>query len=162
MPLSVHIRQLKKEDRPFLEEMLSDTSVFSHEETLVALELIDIALNNDGQTDYHLFVCEQDGVVAGYHCTGQRPLTDGVFDLYWIVVKPGIAGKGIGSMLLQHAEAFVREQKGRWLLAETSSRDIYQKTRSFYEKNGYSVIASIPDFYSVNDALMIFGKRLLN
>lgn len=160
--MGVHIRQLKQEDRPFLEAMLSDTSVFSKEETVVALELIDIALQNAEQSDYHIFVCESDGEVVGYHCIGKRPLTDGVYDLYWIVVKPGIAGKGLGSQLLLHAEQFVREQNGRWILAETSSRDIYDKTRSFYTKNGYTVIASIPDFYSLGDALLIFGKSLLN
>lgn len=160
--MSVHIRRLESTDRPFLEEMLSDTSVFTPDETVVALELIDIALNNNEQTDYHIFVSETDGEVTGYHCTGRRPLTDGVYDLYWIVVKPGTAGKGIGSQLLRHAEEFVKELNGRWLLAETSSRDIYSKTRSFYEKNGYTVIAQIPDFYTLGDALMIFGKSLLN
>lgn len=160
--MSVTIRRLKSSDRPSLEEMLSNTSVFSTEETAVALELIDIALQNPEQRDYLIYVCEEAGEVLGYHCTGKRPMTDGVYDLYWIVVKPNSAGKGTGTQLLHHAEQLVRDLNGRWVLAETSSRAIYEKTRSFYEKNGYSVVASIPDFYSVGDALMIFGKSLLN
>ena len=160
--MSEFIRLLESRDRPSLEAILSDTSVFSPEETSVALELIDIALNNPEQTDYHIFVLTQQDEVIGYHCTGKRPLTDGVYDLYWIVVNQQKAGKGSGSLLLHHAEEFVNGVKGRWLLCETSSRAIYDKTRSFYVKNGYTVIASIPDFYSAGDALMIYGKSFKN
>ncbi len=160
--MSEVIRLLENRDRPSLEAILSDTSVFSPEETSVALELIDIALNNPEQTDYHIFVLTEQDTVVGYHCTGKRPLTDGVYDLYWIVVDQQKAGKGSGSQLLHHAEHFVKVSKGRWLLCETSSRAIYDKTRSFYVKNGYEVIASIPDFYSAGDALMIYGKSFKN
>ena len=41
--------------------------------------------------------------------TGQRPMTDAVYDLYWIVVDPSQKGKGIGKALLHHAENFVKE-----------------------------------------------------
>ncbi len=160
--MNANIRQLKKEDRASLEAMLSDTTVFYPEETVVALELIDIALGNPDQTDYYIYVYEEDGLVLGYHCTGKRPLTDGTYDLYWIVVAPGTTGKGIGSKLLVHAESFVKSENGRWLLAETSSRDIYEPTRSFYLKNGYPLVSSIPDFYAVGDALMIYGKKFIN
>ncbi len=160
--MSEVIRLLESRDRPSLEALLSDISVFSTEETSVALELIDFALNNPGQTDYLIYVLAQQDEVIGYHCTGKRPLTDGVYDLYWIVVNQQKAGKGSGSRLLRHAERLVNEAKGRWLLCETSSRAIYDKTRSFYAKNGYEVVASIPDFYSTGDALMIYGKSFKN
>jgi len=156
------IRKLKQDDRQALETILRKTNNFQNEEVDVALELIDIALLHDGQSDYHVFVYEKNGTVSGYHCTGKRPLTDGVYDLYWIVVDPEISGKGIGKKLVQHAENFVRERNGRWLLAETSSKELYLATQKFYFKNEFSIVAEINDFYAVGDALLVFGKYLLN
>jgi aminoglycoside 6'-N-acetyltransferase I len=156
------IRRLKQADRPSLETILRKTKNFHDEEVGVALELIDITLLNEEQSDYHIFVYEEAEKIFGYHCTGKRPLTDGVYDLYWIVVDPEISGKGIGKKLVQHAENFVRERNGRWLLAETSSKELYLATQQFYFKNEFSIIAEINDFYAVGDALLVFGKYLSN
>jgi GNAT superfamily N-acetyltransferase len=120
--------------------------------------LVNIAASDIEQTDYNVFVYEEEGKIYGYHCTGRRPLTDAVYDLYWIAVDPESKIKGIGRKLLQHAENFVLEKQGRWLLAETSSKQSYEKTRNFYLRNNFSVIAQINDFYTVGDSLIIFGK----
>lgn len=154
------IRRLKSSDRNALESILKRTHQFKAEEVNVALELIDITLNFPAQTDYNVFVFEDEEKVLGYHCTGKRPMTDAVYDLYWIVVDPDTSGKGVGKKLLQHATEFVKEQKGRWLLAETSSKETYEKTRLFYMNNNFKVIAQIDDFYSERDSLLVFGKRL--
>lgn len=140
--------------------MLHAINTFKVEDINVALELIDIALNSLDQDDYHIFVYEEDDKVLGYHCTGKRPITDAVYDLYWIVVHPDSAGKGIGKKLLAHSEEFVKERSGRWILAETSSKETYEATRLFYIKNNYDVIAQIEHFYSYGEALVIYGKYL--
>jgi GNAT superfamily N-acetyltransferase len=152
------IRKLKSDDRSQIENILSQTGNFKKVECDVAMELIDIAILRPEQEDYNIFVYEEDGKILGYHCTGKRALTDGVFDLYWIVVTQEVQGKGIGSMLLKHAEDLVVKNNGRWLLAETSSKDNYTATRNFYLRKKYSVVAQINDFYSLNDSLIIFGK----
>jgi len=38
----------------------------------------------------------------GYACYGPTPLTQGVYDLYWIVVDPQLSGKGFGRYLLEY------------------------------------------------------------
>jgi aminoglycoside 6'-N-acetyltransferase I len=152
------IRWIKAKDREPLNKLLKETKAFKEEEIDVAMELIDIAINNPDQKDYHIFVYEDEKKVLGYHCTGKRPLTDGVFDMYWIAVSPSSGKKGIGRALLQHAEDFVKENNGRWLIAETSSKQEYIAARSFYEKNNFQLLAEIKDFYSVGDNLLIFGK----
>lgn len=152
------IRKLQSNDRTYLEEIISQIHNFSNEEKNVALELIDEALQKPEQNYYNIFVYEEDGKILGYHCVGKRALTDGVFDLYWIVVSPLAQNKGIGKLLLDHCENFVKENKGRWILAETSSKESYDATRNFYMRNNYSIIAQIKDFYSVGDNLIVFGK----
>ncbi len=154
------IRKLRQADREHLEALLNKILQFKNEEKNVAMELIDTALHNGNQSDYNIFVYDSDGTITGYHCTGKRSLTDGVYDLYWIVADPDQRGKGIGGALLQHAEKFVKDNNGRWILAETSSRESYEGTRNFYHRNNYTIVAQISDFYSVGDNLVVFGKYL--
>ena len=152
------IRRLKPADAKIIESILNKISNFNEEEIKVAMELVNIAASDQVQSDYNLFVYEEDGMILGYHCTGKRPLTDGVYDLYWIVTDPEYGKKGIGKKLLEHAEQFVNEKNGRWLLAETSTKDSYSATRNFYMRNNYSIISEINDFYSKGDSMIVFGK----
>ena len=156
------IRKLRQSDKIILEEMLNNIPSFTQDEVSVAMELVNVTLNFKKQTDYNIFVYEEKNKVLGYHCTGKRPLTDAVYDLYWIVVDVNCQGKGIGKMLIQHAEKFVNEQHGRWLLIETSSKHSYEGARNFYLRNNYSIISEINDFYAPGEKLIIFGKYFNN
>lgn len=152
------IRKIKPSDAPKLENILKKAPNFTNNEVIVAMELINIAVANPAQTDYNIFVFEMNGETIGYYCTGRRPLTDGVYDLYWIASDPDSGIKGVGKSLLKNAEEFILKNNGRWLLAETSSRENYSATRNFYFRNNYSIISEIKDFYSVGDHLLVFGK----
>ena len=146
-------------DRAPMKKALSSCGVFSNEEIVVALELMDIFLNHPQQRDYHFFSCadEQD-IAVGYICIGKRPMTHGTFDMYWIVTDPAHQGQGVGSMLNAHAEEFVRLNSGTLLLAETSSKESYAATRAFYLSRGYSELARIKDCYAPHDDLITYGK----
>lgn len=154
------IRKLQAEDRKQLVEMIDGTENFNSEEKSVAVELIDEAIEKPNHEYYNVYVFENEGKVLGYHCVGKRALTDGVFDLFWIVVGPNAQNLGVGKKLLEHSENFVKENNGRWILAETSSKDSYTATRNFYLRNNYSIVSQIKDFYSVGDNLIVFGKYL--
>ena len=156
------IRKIKQADVSGLKNILDRVPNFSDQEVNVAMELIEIAAFNQAQNDYNIFIYEEDNKIFGYHCIGRRPLTDGVYDLYWIVVDPDVQAKGIGKSLLDHAEKFVENKNGRWILAETSSKESYTKTRNFYLRNKYSIVTQINDFYSLGDSLITFGKYLDN
>jgi GNAT superfamily N-acetyltransferase len=156
------IRKLKPDDVKSVETILKHIDNFNDAEVSVAMELVNVAAADAEQTDYNVFVYEEDGNVIGYHCTGKRPLTDAVYDLYWIVTDPSHKNKGVGKNLLAHAEQFVLQLKGRWLLIETSSKESYEGTRNFYLRNNYSIISEINDFYAPGDKLIIFGKYFNN
>ena len=146
------IRKLKQVDRPALETILRKTNNFHSEEVDVALELIDIALLHDGQSDYHIFVYEDTGRISGYHCTGKRPLTDGVYDLYWIVVDPEISGKGIGKKLMAEAEKFALKNKLHLMYLETG---VGWKAVKFYESIGFKAITVIKKSYGQKDFFLM-------
>ncbi|CAN5548568.1 hypothetical protein BH10BAC5_BH10BAC5_09080 [soil metagenome] len=155
------IRPLVKEDREKILQILIDTKNFNEDEISVAMELIDVYLNNEDQKDYEIFTDAGVGnEVNGYICIGPRPLTEGTYDLYWIAVNPNSQSKGVGSGLVKHIEEHLKKQNGRLILIDTSGKESYEKERKFYEKNNYKKLVEIKDFYRVNDSLVVYGKYI--
>lgn len=141
--------------------MLVRTRSFTSEEIDVAMELIDIVLKDPNQKDYriHCMVDDQDQT-TGFICYGPTPMTEGTFDLYWIAVDPDFQGNGIGSKLLGFLEKVLEGLKGRMILADTSSVPQYEKTKSFYLKNGFRDVARVPDYYHPGNDRITFCKKL--
>ena len=157
----IDIRRIVPAHREPIHRLLVATDVFSHEEIAIALELIDSVLGDESQTDYEIYAgIDGEGEVAGFYCIGPTPLTSGTYDLYWIAVKPSLHNKGVGKLLLKHAEEIIASRKGRLVLAETSSRPAYERTRRFYAKNEYREVARIQAYYTAGDDLVIYGKYL--
>ena len=154
------IRKLIDSDREKIKRILESTDNFNENEINIAIELINIYINDENQKDYEIFVDEEENVIRGYVCIGPRPLTTGTFDLYWIAVNPEVQSKGIGSSLIKYIENHIKEGQGRLILIETSGKPSYEKERKFYEKNLYSEIVNIRDFYDKGDSLVIYGKYL--
>jgi ribosomal protein S18 acetylase RimI-like enzyme len=156
------IRKLIQSDRQQIQRILTDTHHFNDEEIKVAIELIDVYLNDEKQRDYIIYVIENDETkhTAGYICYGRRPLTDSTYDLYWIAVDPNIHGKGSGSRLVKHMEEDLKLNGGKIILIETSGKPEYENERKFYVKNGYEVQTIIKDFYRSGDDLYIYRKYL--
>jgi len=156
------IRALEANDKEWILRILEETNNFNEDEISIALELIDVYLDDEEQTDYIIDVYGNDetGTIEGYICYGKRPLTDKTYDLYWIAVDPKIHGKGIGKKLIQYMEEVIRSRKGNLVLIETSGRAEYEGERLFYKKCGYDVQTVIKDFYRSGDDLFIFRKYL--
>ncbi len=114
----------------------------------------------DAASWYHFVAARRDGQVLGFACYGQRPLTQGTYDLYWIAVDKNHQRQGIGEILLDEAEKQVKARGGRLLIAETAGKPAFEPTRSFYLRSGYELEARIRDFYSIGDDLVVFTKRL--
>jgi ribosomal protein S18 acetylase RimI-like enzyme len=155
------IRKLEQKDRSVIEKILIDTKVFSREEINVALELIDIYINDKKQKDYNLFsfVDENDSVL-GYTCYGKTPMTESTFDMYWIAVNPECHNKGIGKQLLEYIEQNIVSLGGKLIVVETSSREDYLNTRMFYIKSDYKELSRIKNYYKDNDDLVVYGKYI--
>lgn len=158
--LTAVIRPLHADDVEPLSRLLAGTGVFWRDEIDIALELMAIVLDEPHQKDYIINVLEEEGSILGYYCVGPTPATKGTFDLYWIAVASEAQGKGIGGMLSDHAEELIASMGGRLIVAETSGKALYEKTRRFYAIQGYAEVSRIPDYYAVGDDLVVFAKYL--
>jgi len=157
------IRPVKMRDRSRIEEMVVSSDRFNQEEIATALELVDEALERGEKSGYLIVVLEvgkEHPPVKGYACYGPTPLTQGAYDLYWIVTDPAVQGKGFGRRLLEYVERDIVRRGGRMLLIETSSQESYGTTIRFYKRNGYERVARIKDFYRIGDDKLVFSKGL--
>jgi ribosomal protein S18 acetylase RimI-like enzyme len=107
-----------------------------------------------------VLIGELDGKLAGYLCYGPTPMTEGTFDLYWIVTHPDARGCGVARRLTARMEDELRALGARLVRVETSRLDGYGAARAFYERLNYPVVAELADFYKPGDALQIMLKRL--
>ena len=152
---------MMQSDRPAVREIVERVGNFHPFEIDVALELVDIYLREKDQKDYHVVVAENaQSIVCGYACWGPTPLTKGTFDLYWIATHPDFQGQGHGHALMAYVEGIVREENGRLLVLETSSKESYGNTVDFYRRMGYEEASRIRDFYDDDDDKITFIKRI--
>jgi ribosomal protein S18 acetylase RimI-like enzyme len=155
------VRRTERQDLEAIRSIVTATGVFSEEEIGIAVELLEIFLNDPDQKDYEIFsYVDGEGKVLGYICIGPTPATQATYDLYWIAVDPTTHSKGIGTVLLNFTEDMLRQRGGRLLIAETSSTSKYDNTRQFYERKKFQKLAHIKEYYKPNDDLVIYGKYL--
>lgn len=151
---------LVPEDRAAIQAILQSTGFFYPAEIEVALELIDGWFVNRENSEYHLIVAESAGQVIGYSCLGPTACTQSTWDLYWIAVSPDTQGSGIGRQLMVASEDLARRHGATRMYIDTAGREQYVPTRAFYERCGYKVAATLPDFYAPGDAKVVFLKVL--
>jgi ribosomal protein S18 acetylase RimI-like enzyme len=158
--MKINIRPMTYKDKPSIVAMLGNTPEFKPSEVAVAEEVIDCYLKDPAGAGYKILIAEDDSSVVGYICYGPTPMTEGTWDIYWIVVTPEKHRQGIGTTLLKLVEKNVRKVKGRLAIIETSSTPAYEATRRFYVSHGYEIIARLPDFYEPGDDKIVLQKRL--
>ena len=149
-----------KADGPQIRGIAARAGVFSQEEVECVVDLWEDYLHVGPVVGGYNFIVDREGEqVLGFACYGPRDLTSGVFDLYWIAVDSDTHRNGVGRRLLTATEEEVRQAGGRMLIAETSGTPDYEPTRQFYLGLGYTMEATIRDFYTEGDDLAIFVKR---
>lgn len=160
LPAVMQIRPLWSSDRDRVGDILVATARFTRQEVGWAMELVDLVLS-PSRSEYEAYVIEDaTGTVQGYVLFGPTPMTEGVYDLYWIAVDPKRQGQGFGQLLLRYVETEVRRRDGRMLLIETSSKRSYAATVRFYQQAGYREISRMKDFYRIEDDKVVFSKSL--
>ena len=143
-----------------IRSIVRSSGFFSTEEVEMAVELLEERLSRGESSGYYFLFVEINERIVGYSCYGPIPCTKESYDLYWIAVLHEFRGRGIGRDLLQRTEEKIGEMGGRRIYVDTSSRDQYEPTRSFYRAGGYEQEAVLKDFYSHGDDKVIYVKQV--
>lgn len=147
-------------DPDTIEKIIRSSNFFYENEVPVARSLAEETLEIGEASGYKFVFADLNGETLGYAAYGFIDGTDGSYDLYWIAVSNEARGKGIGKMILGQIFNVLIKEKGRQLIAETSSLEKYHPTRAFYLNNGFSLVATVPDFYRVGDDKVFFVRRV--
>lgn len=161
--MAVRLRALQVADVAPLEKILrSNAPVFSETEVRTAVEMLEGGAGQPSTSEgYRFIVAENDnGQVVGYALFARTPLTSGTWDLYWIAADPTSHGRGVGPKLLRAVEEAAKNEGGRLIVIETSSRPDYARARRFYERSGYKKAAVLQDFYREGDDKVIYTRRI--
>jgi ribosomal protein S18 acetylase RimI-like enzyme len=141
-------------------EIVVSSGFFSDAEVEVAVELVQERLNKGIESGYCFLFAEKGGAVVGYSCFGPIPCTEESFDIYWIAVQEELRRSGLGASILKRVENRIKDMGGRRIYVETSSREQYKPTRSFYSRCGYHKEAALKDFYSPGDDKVVYLRVL--
>ena len=107
-----------------------------------------------------MLVAEAGPLLSGYICYGPTPMTEGTWDLYWVVTHPEARGQGVARRLVDAMETELRGFGARHIRVETSQTEGYGAAHVFYERMRYPVVARFPDFYKPGDDLLVMYKQL--
>ncbi len=149
---------LRPGDAAAIRAIVRSSGFFHDHEIDVAVELVEDRLSRGPASDYRFLLADAGGRTVGYTCYGEIACTVGSYDLYWIAVHEEWRGRGLGCRLLAETERRIAAAGGRRVYVETSSRPQYEPTRRFYERCGYTVAATLADFYASGDGKVIFCK----
>ncbi|MEM9074821.1 MAG: N-acetyltransferase, partial [Myxococcota bacterium] len=154
-------RPLRSDDVSRVVAIAIQNGMFTASESGFLVEKMQSHLAADEPVGRWVVHGEQGGEeVRGVAFYEPKEATDRVWFLTMIAVHPEARGKGFGSQLLAATEEELRGEGQRLLLVETSSTDQFASSRSFYEKNGYQRVATVPGYFGDGDDMVLYWKDL--
>ena len=159
--MAVVLRGILDHERESIENILRSTDFFYEFEIETALEIADDTLSEGIENSRFSWmkVTDENGLV-GFANYSKNAFSTHSWDLYWIAVHQNSRNRKLGSLLLQAVEDDIRKAGGKILWVETSGRPHYKPTEAFYQRNGYTLTASLKDFYATGDPKQIYSKVL--
>ena len=146
---------LRAGDEALVERLCRAAGNFREDEVRVAVELVEERRAKGEASGYEFLFAQENDRDIGYVCYGQIPCTMTSWDVYWIVVDPEHQNRGIGRLLLTEAERRMINAGALRIYVDTSGTEDYRASRAFYERNGYDLVARLPDFHGPFDDKII-------
>lgn len=116
--------------------------------------------DEDYPHDTNFLFAELDGVTCAYACYGEIADSDGTYELYWLATHSKYQGQGIGKKLIGTLVEHIKSLGGRKLYLKTDSKPEYKATRNFYNSCGFTLEATLKQYYDRHDDCCIYGMCL--
>jgi GNAT superfamily N-acetyltransferase len=159
--MTIVSKGIEAADLDGIEDILRSTDFFYEFEIEIALGLAnDTITSGTDDCGYYWMKIFTDGRLVAFANYVKNSFSVHSWDLYWIAVHQNSRHKELGSMLLKEVEDDVRNSGGKILWLDTSGRQLYAPTEAFYKRNGYTLQASLKDFYAPGDPKQIYSKIL--
>lgn len=152
-------RGINAQDRASIENILRSTEFFYEFEINTALEIADATISKGEEGSGYLWmnIIDEDGFVA-FANYAKNDFSTHSWDIFWLAVHQNSRNKKLGSLLLKAVEDDIWKRDGKIIWIETSGRPFYASTEAFYRKKGYTLQASLKDFYADGDPKQIYSK----
>jgi len=106
---------------------------------------------------YEIYVGVDDGERCGVVILQDKGMAGSPY-LKSIAVAEGMRSRGVGSALLDFAEARYRREEARWFFLCVSSFNV--RARTLYERRGYVALGELPDQIVEGASEIVMRKRL--
>lgn len=153
------IRPIVPDDTAALLALADATGLFQPNELEVLGQVFADYFGGNIDND-RIFITDDDGGPVGVAYYAPAPMSNRIWYLYLIAVRPDRQGQGRGTALLRYVEEMLAARGERMLLVETSGLPSFERTRAFYRKCGYEEEARIRDFYNAGEDKIVFRKLL--
>ncbi len=160
MSSSLEIRPTRPSDGLAIVALAVATGLLTPDEAAYTVEAA--TSETDGAVDSLVAVADSGSIVGATYCA-REPVSDRVWNLYFIAVDSNRQSTGVGTALLQAVEDRLRsreEEPATALVIETSNVAAFERTREFYAGRGYVKVGQVPDYYETGDDKVIFWKSL--
>jgi len=151
---------VRLKDAERIRSLVAATGAFSLYQTEAVSESVDLRLTNGVSAGFDFVLAERDGRLVGCASFGRVGGTEGSFTLYWVAVEPTAQSKGLGSLLLEKAEAVMRSMAGVSVYADASTTEQHKSYRSFLVSMGFHEQTRLEGYYRKGESRIIFEKLL--
>lgn len=152
------IRVPTLQDFPAILQLVRMSGFFSPEDLGEIESRLDAYFRKTAESSWLIY--EEGGVEGVIYCIPE-PMTNATWNILMLLVSKDSQGKGIGSALIEAAQASFARENARLLIVETSGTDGFEGAKRFYSACGFREVARIPHFYDTNDDKIIFTKSIL-
>lgn len=129
---------------------------FSRFEIPAAEKSIKEFLKNQNKNN-KFFVIVESGKIIGCGGYAKNDDTFGVYTLCWLAIHPDFKRRGWAIKLYAHIESDIRSLHARLIIAEAGRGEI---NRFFYKKIKFRIAGIIPKYYSKDEDLVWYYKKL--
>lgn len=159
--------KINSHDLENVREISASSGIFDEDDVDITVCLADDALyqlehpeDDDYPHDTNFLFAEQDGKTCAYACYGEIADSDGSFELYWLATHNNYRRQGIGKKLIAELIKVLRQKGCRKLFIKTEGKPQYKATRHFYDSCGFTLEATLKQYYSLDDDCCIYGMCL--